>query len=138
MAAYMLDSIAEATNNKYFGHYKRFKSFCVSKGFSHSPVDSIRVAIYLTYLLDSRVSFHVISVAFYSIKWFHVMNDLPDPTLNNLVKSLLEAGKRMNYVPVKKKDTINSGMFKDLCDIFSSTDGVLHFRDLTMILLGYA
>ena len=138
MAAYMLDSKAEATNNKYFGHYKRFKSFCVSKGFSHKPADPIHVAIYLTHLLDSKVSFHVISAAFYSIKWFHVMNDLSDPTLNSWVKSLLEAGKRMNSVPVKKKDTINSEMLKDLCDMFSSTDDVLHLRDLTMILLGYA
>ena len=55
MAAYLLDSKAEATNNKYSGHYKRFKSFCVSKGFSHNPADSIHVAIYLTYLLDSSV-----------------------------------------------------------------------------------
>ena len=70
------------------------------------------------------MSFHVKSAAFYSIKWFHVMNDLPDPTLNNWVKSLLEAGKMMNSVPVKKKDTIYSEMLIDLCDIFSSTDDV--------------
>ena len=146
MAAYMLESKAKATNNKYFGHYKRFKSFCVSKGFSHNPADPIHVAIYLTYLLDSKVSFHVISAAFESIlKWFYVMNDLPDPTLNNWVKSLLEAGKKMNSVPIKKKDTIkskrkamNSEMLKDLCDMFSNADDVLHVRDLTMILLGYA
>ena len=29
-------------------------------------------------------------------------------------------------------------MLKDLCDIFRSTDDVLHLRDLTMIPLGYA
>ena len=56
------------------------------------------------------MSFHVISAAFYGIKWFHVINDLPYPTLNNWVKSLFEAGKRLNSVPVKKKDTINSEM----------------------------
>lgn len=54
------------------------------------------------------------------------------------MKSWLEVGKRLNSVPVKKKDTINLEMLKDLCDIFRSTDDVLHLRDLTMIPLGYA
>ena len=138
MANYMLDSKSESTNNKYFGHYKRFKSFCVLKGFPYKPAQSIHVAIYLTHLLDSKVSFHVISAAFYGIKWFHTMNNLPDPTQNNWVKSLLEAGKRLNSVPVKKKDTINSEHLKHLCDMFKSTDDILHLRDLTMIVLGYA
>ena len=52
------------------------------------------MAIYLTHLLDSKVSFYVISAAFCGIKWFHVTNNLPDPTLNHWVKSLLEASKR--------------------------------------------
>lgn len=138
MATYLMDSKAGSTNKKYFDHYKRFKSYCISKGFPYQPASSIHVAIYLTHLLDSKVSFHVMSAAFYGIKWFHVTNDLPDPTLNSWVKSLLEAGKRINSVPVKKKDTISSDMLKDLCDIFKSSDDVLHLRDLTMILLGYA
>lgn len=138
MATYMLDSKAGTTNKKYFDYYKRFKTFCVSKGFPHQPASSIHVAIYLTHLLDSKVSFHVISAAFYAIKWFHVTNDFPDPTLNNWVKSLLEAGKRLSSVPVKKKDTITSEMLIALCDLFKNTDDVLHLRDLTMILLGYA
>ena len=68
-----------------------------------------------------------------------VINYLQDPTLNNLVKSLLKAGTRFNSVSVKKQeDTINSEMLKDLCYMFKSTDDVLHLRDLMMILLSYA
>ena len=64
MATFMLDSKAGATNKEYFEYYKRFKSFCVSKGFPYKPAGSIHVAIYLTHLLDSKVSFHVISAVF--------------------------------------------------------------------------
>lgn len=138
MASYVMDSKAVNTNKKYFDYFKRFKSFCISKGFTYKPADPIHVAIYLTHLLDQRVSFHVISAAFYSIKWAHVINDLSDPTSNNIVKSLLEAGKRLNSNPTKKKDTIDTDMLKILCDKYIDTDDVLHLRDLTMILLGYA
>ena len=31
------------------------------------------------------------------------MNDLPDPTLNNWVKRLLNSVKRLDSVPIKKK-----------------------------------
>ena len=137
MATYVLDSKAGATNKKYFDYFKHFKSYCISKGFPYQPASSIHVAIYLTHLLDSKVSFHVICAAFYGIKWFHVTNDLPD-IVNSWVKSLLEAGKRLNSVPVKKKDTINSDMLKDLRDVFKCTEDVLHLRDLALILLGYA
>ena len=102
---YVLDSKAYATNKKCFDNYKRFKSFGVSKGFPYKPAISIHVAIYLTYLLDSKAKFHIISATFYSIKWFRAINDVQNPSLNNWVKSLLEAGKRLTSVPVKKKDT---------------------------------
>ena len=75
------------------------------------------------------MSFHVISAAFYGIMWFHVTNDLPDPTLNSWVKSLLEAGKRLYSIPIKKKDTISSDTLKALCDMFTHTEDVLHLRD---------
>ena len=138
MASYLMSSKAETTNKKYFGQFNRFKSFCESKGFQSKPASPIHVAIYLTHLLDMKASFHVISAAFYSIKWVHEINDLSDPTLNCWVKSLLEAGKRLNSIPIKKKNTINTEILISLSDRFRETNDVLHLRDLTMILLGYA
>ena len=61
-----------------------------------------------------------------------------DPTLNSWLKSLLEAGKRLNSMPIGKKDTISSDTLKALCDMFKHIEDVLHLRGLTMILLGYA
>ena len=125
MASYMLCSKADNTNKKYLAHFNRFKSFCDAKGFPCKPADPIHVAIYMTHLLDMKASFHVISTAFYSIKWLHEINNLPDPTSNGWVKSLLEAGKRLNSIPVKKEDTINTEMLISLCDLFHETNDVL-------------
>ncbi|MCG7875781.1 MAG: tyrosine-type recombinase/integrase [Candidatus Thiodiazotropha endolucinida] len=138
MASYVISSKADNTNKKYFANFNRFKAFCVSKGFPYKPADPIHVAIYLTHLLDSHASFHVISAAFYSIKWVHEINCFSDPTSNGWVKSLLEAGKRLNSNPIKKKDTVDSEMLISLCDKFRDTSDVLYLRDITMILLGYA
>lgn len=138
MAGYVLSSKALNTNKKYFDHFKRFKAFCATRGFLYKPANPIHVAIYITHLLDTNASFHVISAAYYSIKWVHTINDMPDPTLNGLVKNLLEAGKRLKSIPIKKKDTVDTNMLIELCDMFCNSVDVLHVRDLTMILLGYA
>ena len=103
MAGYVLSSKAENTNKKYFAYFNRSKLFCNSKGYPFKPADPIHVAIYLTYLLDNKASFNVNSAAFYSIKWVHEINDLSDPTSNSWVRSLLEAGKRLNSQPIQKK-----------------------------------
>ena len=34
------------------------------------------------------------------------------------VKNLLDAGKRLRSIPVKKKDVINTEMIKQLCEIY--------------------
>ena len=66
------------------------------------------------------------------------MNGFWDPMSNCLVKSLLEAGKRLNSSPIKQKDTINTEIFITLSDLFRETNDALHLRDLTMILFVYA
>ncbi|MEW8546456.1 MAG: tyrosine-type recombinase/integrase [Candidatus Thiodiazotropha sp.] len=138
MAKYVISSKAENTNRKYYQHFKRFKSFCATRGYCVKPASSIHVSIYLTHLLDSGVSYNVLSASLYSIKWVHSISGLTDPTTNSLVRSLMEAGKRLRSAPVKKKDTINSDMLKQLCDMYRDSDDILHVRDITMIVLAYA
>lgn len=138
IAKYVICSKADNTNKKYFQHFKRFQSFCAVRGFCAKPASSIHVSIYLTHLLDSGVSYNVLSATLYSIKWVHSINGLIDPTINSLVRSLMEAGKRLRSDPVKKKDTINTDMLKQLCDIYRDCDDILHIRDLTMIVLAFA
>ena len=138
MAGYLYHSRADSTNKKYHYSYKQFENYCKSKGFCARPANSIHVAMYMTEMLDKRVSFSVISAAFYAIKWAHSVNDLQDPTENTFVKNLLEAGKRLRSVPVKKKDVVNTEMLQNLCDLFKGSIDLIDIRDLAMILIGYA
>lgn len=138
MAKYIYHSKAENTNKKYYNSFKHFNEFCQSKGFCSKPANSIHVAMYITELLDKKVSYSVISAAYYSIKWMHNVNDFHDPTENAFVKNLLESAKRLRSVPVKKKDIVDTEMIKQLCDLYTESSDLGSIRDLSMILCGYA
>lgn len=138
MAKYIYHSRAENTNKKYYNSFKHFNEFCQSKGFCSKPANSIHVAMYITELLDKKVSYSVISAAYYSIKWMHNVNDFQDPTENAFVKSLVESAKRLRSVPVKKKDIVDSEMLKQLCDLYKESNDLGSIRDLSMILCGYS
>ena len=83
------------------------------------------------------MSASVISVAaFYAIKWMHNINNSQDPLENAFVKNLLDAGKRLWSVPVKKKDIVNTEVLQNLCGVFKSSTDLVDI--LTRILIGYA
>lgn len=138
MATHLLASRADGTVTKYSHQVQAFKDFCASKGFDCSPAASIHVAMYLSSMIDNGKSNSVITSAFYGIKWYHNMNDLPDPTENSLVKNMLESAKRLNSKPIVKKDVISSEFLIQLCDMYIGSVDVIDLRDLSMILLCYA
>ncbi|XP_052220347.1 uncharacterized protein LOC127837384 [Dreissena polymorpha] len=138
MAGHLLDSRAETTVSKYSYQVKLFKTFCADKQFSTLPAHAIHVALYLSNLIDAGKSDSVVSAAFYGIKWYHNINDLQDPTDNQIVKSMLECAKRVNSRPVTKKDIVDTKSLISLCDMFSDSNDVIVLRDLSMILLSYA
>lgn len=137
MAGYIMNSRADNTNKKYVQYFNKFEQFCEKKKFVAKPANPIQVAIYLTHLIDSKSSYSVISASLYAIKWVHQINNLPDPTTNNFVIRLLEGAKRLCSKPVVKKDVVDSEFIITLCSSFD-TDDLVHLRDITMILLGYA
>ncbi|WAR02290.1 hypothetical protein MAR_008848 [Mya arenaria] len=95
MATHILASRADGIVDKYTSYLKAFKVFC-----------------------DSGRSDAVISASFYAVKWFHSINDLPDPTENSIVKNMLECAKRHNLKPIVKKDVLSTEHIIKLCDIF--------------------
>ena len=110
MAKYIYHSKADTTNRKHYYSFKQLETYCKSKGFYDKPANSMHVAMFITELFDKKVSFSVITAAYYSIKWAHKMNDFQDPTETIFAKNLFDAGKHLRYVPVKKKDIANTEM----------------------------
>lgn len=138
MASKILDSKADNTVKKYSYQVKTFQDFCNDNGFCYNPAAPIHVAMYLSHLIDSGKSYHVINSAFYAIKWLHNINDSIDPTENSIVKNILECGKRRNSKPIQKKDVIDSNILIELCDRYYDSTDVIDLRDLSMILLCYS
>ena len=97
MSSYLVQSRSDNTVTSYFGGFKMWKSFIRNLGFDPLPAQPIHVALYITNLLDTGSSSHVINHAIYSIKWVHDLNNLSDPTDNAYVKSLQETYKAYRY-----------------------------------------
>lgn len=138
MAGHLLASRSDNTVSKYSHHVKVFKEFCKEKHLPCEPAYPIHVAMYLSSLIDSGKSDSVVTSVFYSIKWYHSINDLKDPTDNQLVKSMLESAKRLNSKPIVKKDIVSSEHLVTLCNMFADSTDVIVLRDLSIILLSYA
>ena len=138
ISSYLVSSRADKTTIKYKSTLNRFQRFCCERGYIYLPANPIHVTVYLSDLLDQRVSYGVIAAAFYAIKWVHNINNYQDPTENGFVKSLLDAAKRLRSNPVKRKDVINSELLIQLCDQYIGSAKLTDIRDLAMILIGYA
>ena len=121
MPHYVIQSRSDNTVSTYFGGFKRWKIFAEQHNLNVLPAEPIHVALYLTQLLDSGVSNHVVNSAVYSIKWAHELNGEIDPTENSYVKALQEAAKRIASKKVCRKDPVTSDILVELCDIHKDT-----------------
>ena len=103
MANHLLQSRSDATVSKYYGAFKRWKTFITAEGGQPLPAEPVHVALYITHLIDTGSSAGTVQAAVYGIKWAHTVRGIVDPTSNHYVKSLLESAKRQNSTPVQKK-----------------------------------
>lgn len=138
MAEYIVMSKSDSTNSKYFNYFKKWDKYISSKGGSAIPASPIHIALYLTKLMDKHTSSAVISSTVYSIRWAHLLKNLPDPTKNTFVSNLVEASKRFLSKPVCKKEPITSDVLVALCEKYSDSADLLVIRDLRMILIAFS
>lgn len=138
MCRHLMASKSVSTVNKYYGSFRRWQSFRSKGGHSALPAEPILIAVYLTELLDSGSSHHVISSAVYGIKWAHGTIGFPDPTNNAFIKNLNESAKRTTGRRVVKKDAVSSDTIVKFCDSYVDNDDLLITRDLCMITTAFA
>ncbi|XP_061185795.1 integrase/recombinase xerD homolog [Saccostrea echinata] len=124
--------------SNHMSNFQRWKKFISDHSYSEIPAKPVRVALYITHLLDNGASYSTVNSTIYSIKWMHSLCGLDDPTENSFVKSLQESAKRLAAKPVRRKDPIDNDMLQSLCSLHKDTDDVLILRNLAMILLGFA
>jgi integrase len=138
MNKYLLQSKSENTVKKYRGYFRHFQSFCKDNNLVDLPAQPICVSMYITHLLDQGKSYSVVSSVVYAIKWMHSLNDVRDPTEQNIVKLMLDAAKRIASKPREKKDVVDNFMLQELCEKYENSQDTIEIRDLCMIMLGFA
>ena len=138
MSGYLTESRSSSTNSKYTGYFRRFREFMVSHGRSYLPCSGMNLSLFLVSLLNKNCTFSVMSSYVYSVKYFHELHCMQDPTIHPCVKNLLECSKRRNIKGRGKKDPISPGHVRQLfVKYFDSTD-ILVVRDLCIIVLCFS
>ena len=135
---YLLSKKSDNTNKKYYFAYQKWKQFIAEKGQPDIPANPVHIALYLTKLLDSGCSYHVVSCAKYAIRWVHALCGHSDVTDHVFVNNIVEAAKRNAKPRVVKKDPINAKDLVLLCEIYADSEDLTIIRDLAMILLGFS
>lgn len=103
------------------------------------PASKNHFILFLVSLIQSGESFNVIESCYYAVKHFHKIASEPDPTCNTLTEYILDAAKRINAKPKKKKQPITADHIRKIYDYINEEGmNLLHRRNLTMILLCFA
>ncbi len=101
MCGYMIAARSDSTFCKYYSSLKRWQQFCNKNNFPDIPAGPIHVAVFLTKLLDTGSTHHVISAAVYGIKWAHEMNGFPRITPSSGI--FIKPRSRLQVTKLSKK-----------------------------------
>ena len=108
----VLQSKADSTVKCYNAGWQRWQKWSVGGNFCKTelPANPMHVVLYLQSLLrdcqQSSKSVSVIIPAIYSIRWAHQTAVMESPTEHILVKSVLNASRRILEKPVSPKELL--------------------------------
>jgi len=129
-------SKSENTITKHELYFKKFKNWCSSAQLNPLPAAPSTVNIFVSSLVEKRVSTSVLYSYFYSIKWHHDLSVLDDPCLNKIVLHTLEGSKRLLSKPVVKKEPTTAHKLCDIYDKYGKSESISDLRVCTACLLG--
>ena len=135
----VMASRADNTNKKYKLYFEKFSHWCSLHNLTPLPASPSIVSIYLSSLVQQRVSTSVLDSAFYSINRYHEISSLKNPCDNRLVKLAYEGGKRLLCRPVNKKNPITIDILEKMIDRFGNdSQNILNLRLCVLCLLGFS
>lgn len=130
---------SNATNQKYDGYFKRFKVWCLQHDLQPLPASVATVSVFLTSLVQQRVSSSVLEAFYYSINWIHSQASCINPCEEKFLQLTLEGGKRILAKPVNKKEPITIDILIKLKEEYhKDPDNALKLRVFLMCLLGFS
>ncbi len=93
MAAF--GGLAPATIKAYCKWLEKFQTFCRKIGVQWDKAGPAEIAIFLQELVDTGLAGGTAAQASCAISWATQIADLPDPTKNRMVESVIAAAKRI-------------------------------------------
>ena len=111
----LLESRSQSTNKSYLQGFKKWKQWAISNGLGSRdilPARALHAAIYLASIIQTANTLSPLIHAFHSLKWIHNIGEWVSPTDSQLVKNVLEAGKRRLAKAVCKKEPITSDIIE--------------------------
>ena len=102
------------------------------------PAKALHVAIYLAAIIQTANSPSPVIHAFYSLKWVHNIGDQISPTDSQLVKNILEAGKRRLSKPICKKEPMTIELIQKVYESLITEENAYNMRSICVILVAYA
>ena len=118
-------SRAPSTLKGYHAHFQKWKAWAARfPEVIFFPALELHVALYLISLIQSGYSFTTISLAYYSISFFHKSCAVPNPCDSSFVKAVLEGCKRFSVksVSTTKRLPILPEHLHALVDKFAGSD----------------
>ena len=132
------NSKAVTTNKKYDGYFHKFADWCKLYGFSPLPAKVNTVCVFLSHLVEKKVSVALLDSYFYTINWKHNLSLLNNPCEDKLAKMTLEGSKRILAAPVKRKEPVTVDMLRKIINLYSSNLNLKSVRLCTLFLLGFS
>ena len=136
----VLKSRAENTTKKYNTYFCKWIAWCQTYSIKSMPAKDEHVALYLTSLVQNKVSPEVMESTFYAIEHFHKLNLLDSPFDTYLCTMIIEAAKREPKSRLKqKKEPITAEHIRKIFAIIGKEScSILNLRTFTMMVLSFA
>lgn len=135
----LVESKAKNTRKKYERGFAAWRDW--AKDFPEVqviPANSLYISLFFVSLIQNGSSCAILNEIHYGLKWFHELGGYTDPCRCPLVENVLEAGKRILSMRVKKKEPITPD---NMCALFdkhaSASANLSDLRVLTICVLGY-
>ncbi|KAJ8309298.1 hypothetical protein KUTeg_014172 [Tegillarca granosa] len=130
---------SESTNKKYDSYFLKFEKWCILNSFMSLPASVPAVSLFICGLIQQGVSYAVLESYFYSINWFHKISLNSNPCEDNLLKLVMEGGKRILGKPIMKKEPVTVDILNKLVDHFGKDENnLINLRTCVLCLLGFS
>lgn len=140
LSCIIASGLASSTTNKYSSAWKLWVDWCKENpGIKVVPATPFSVALYLSYVLETKNNQGAIVSAFYGINWGHTIMGFPSPTTSPFVKLAFEGCQRLCTSEKRgPKEPIPPEILKMFYDNLSKSNDLGDWRFLNLCFMGFS